>query len=108
MKRVLLFLLFILFCAKAVAQYMPGLLAERVPPEARLESLRLDTRYAGQAGSADMAIFFSIGFLGLVCLVFFIATALLTRIQTASQLFRIFGMILIVVAMRGTTAVTGI
>jgi hypothetical protein len=104
MKRILLFLLFILFSAKAVAQYMPGLLADRLPPEAHQKTVRLDPQHAG---SPDLAIFFSIGFLSLGCLVFFMATALLTRIQTVSQL-RIFGMIVIVVAMRGTTVVTGI
>jgi hypothetical protein len=108
MKRILLFLLFILFSAKAVAQYMPGLLADRLPPEPYQKTVRLDSHAVGQAGSPDLAIFFSIGFLSLGCLAFFMATALLTRIQTVSQLLRIFSMIVIVVAMRGTTVVTGI
>jgi hypothetical protein len=104
MKKALLFLLFILFSAKAVAQYMPGLLAERVPPEQRLKTVKLDTHSIGKAGAPDLAIFFSIGFLSLVCLVFFMATVLLTRLQAASQLLRIFCIVAIVVSLSAATA----
>ena len=107
MKKGLLFLLFILFSAKAVAQYMPGLMADRVPPEPRLEGVKIDSSAVALPPSQDLAIFFTLGILGLSGLVLLMATSLLWRIQTAPQIFRIFSIIAMVGAVRGTTVVAG-